>query len=388
MSTNLCRTWCTASGGPWLRLLSEMPVTIKLFVLTAGLALVVVSSTRLAGTQAPPTPRERLTRPGFHHIHMNSVNPSAAIEEFLRVYPGSTRVTVAGFEGLRSANDVTLLFTKVNAPPPAPGPDRITVHTLQTAFWHHVWSVQNARSVLAQLRTRYPAFDSERFIPQYTGPQGDKVDFSSDTLSGFLTTSQLEEARRKGLTPTHTGGYFNWYGPDGVVMETAEQGGLEAYRIIGMFQEQPYCAVIWYREHLLAAESPASGRGGADGRGGASGSAARPTSEGDCRVSRGADVSWPSTYRRGHYRIPPAQSVYFDDVQLRWYMNQEDRPLASTRGQLMDHIAVRVTDLDAWIGKLQNEDVKFLEQPYRFGSSRAVMIEGPGREALELVETK
>jgi hypothetical protein len=364
-----------------------MSVTSKLYVVAAVLALVAAGSSRLAGTQTPPTARERLARPGFHHIHMNSVNPSAAIEEFLQVYPGSTRVPVGGFEGLKSANNVTLLFTKVNAPPPAPGPDRITVDAPQTAFWHHVWSVQNARSVLAQLRTRYPGFDSDRFIPQYTGPQGDKVDFSSDTFSGFLTTSQLEETRRKGLTPTHTGGYFNWYGPDGVVMETAEQGGVEAYRIVGMFQEQPYCAVIWYREHLLAAESPASGRGGVEGRGGASGSAG-PTSEGDCRVSRGADVSWPSTYRRGHYRNPPAQSVYFDDVQLRWYMNQEDRPLASTRGQLMDHIALRVTELDTWVTKLRTEKVKFLEQPYRFSDTRAVMIEGPGREAVELVEAR
>jgi hypothetical protein len=32
--------------------------------------------------------------------------------------------------------------------------------------------------------------------------------------------------------------------------------------------------------------------------------------------------------------------------------------------------------------------VKFLEQPYRFGETRAVLIEGPSREAIELVEKK
>jgi hypothetical protein len=32
--------------------------------------------------------------------------------------------------------------------------------------------------------------------------------------------------------------------------------------------------------------------------------------------------------------------------------------------------------------------VKFLQQPYKLGDSRAVMIEGPSREALELVEIK
>jgi hypothetical protein len=105
-------------------------------------------------------------------------------------------------------------------------------------------------------------------------------------------------------------------------------------------------------------------------------------------VPRGGEVSWPSTYKRGHHRVPPAQSVYFDDVQFRWYINQEDRPLAPTRGQLLDHIALSVTDLDGWVAKLKGERVKFLEPQYRFGDTRAAMIEGPSREAIELVEKK
>jgi hypothetical protein len=52
----------------------------------------------------------------------------------------------------------------------------------------------------------------------------------------------------------------------------------------------------------------------------------------------------------------------------------------------MDHIGLAVADLDAWIAKLQSENVTFLEEPYAFGDTRAVMIEGPSREALELVE--
>ena len=32
--------------------------------------------------------------------------------------------------------------------------------------------------------------------------------------------------------------------------------------------------------------------------------------------------------------------------------------------------------------------MRMLEQPYKLGDTRAVMIEGPSREALELVEVK
>jgi 4-hydroxyphenylpyruvate dioxygenase-like putative hemolysin len=55
---------------------------------------------------------------------------------------------------------------------------------------------------------------------------------------------------------------------------------------------------------------------------------------------------------------------------------------------LQDHIAFSVFDIDAWIAKLRDEGVTFLEQLYQLGDTRAVMIEGPSREALELVEVK
>src|SRR4029453_15189819 len=41
-----------------------------------------------------------------------------------------------------------------------------------------------------------------------------------------------------------------------------------------------------------------------------------------------------------------------------------------------------------WVAKLRGERVRFLEEPYRLGDTRAVMIEGPSREALELVEVR
>jgi 4-hydroxyphenylpyruvate dioxygenase-like putative hemolysin len=69
-------------------------------------------------------------------------------------------------------------------------------------------------------------------------------------------------------------------------------------------------------------------------------------------------------------------------------MREGDAPLVPTRGHLYDHIALSVTDLDAWVAKLRAEGVIFLEQPYRLGDTRAVMIEGPSREAIELVEVK
>jgi hypothetical protein len=57
-------------------------------------------------------------------------------------------------------------------------------------------------------------------------------------------------------------------------------------------------------------------------------------------------------------------------------------------GQLQDHIGLSVADLDGWVEKLRGEEVTVLDGPYPIGDTRAVMIEGPSREALELVESK
>jgi hypothetical protein len=54
----------------------------------------------------------------------------------------------------------------------------------------------------------------------------------------------------------------------------------------------------------------------------------------------------------------------------------------------MDHVALTVSDLDAWIRKLRAQQVTFLESPHTIGDHRAVMIEGPSREAIELVEVR
>jgi catechol 2,3-dioxygenase-like lactoylglutathione lyase family enzyme len=160
-------------------------------------------------------------------------------------------------------------------------------------------------------------------------------------------------------------------GPDNALVEYAGDHPAERFNHVHLYQEDPLCAQLWYQKHLNA--PPRSGWGGLS------------VGESDCKVGRGADRTWPALNREGMFRSPRA-GVEFGDVALIWYANQGDQPLASPCGQLQDHIALSVTDLDAWVDKLRGEGVAFLEEPYPLGDTRAVMIEGPSREALELVE--
>ena len=151
----------------------------------------------------------------------------------------------------------------------------------------------------------------------------------------------------------------------------------ERFNHVHMYHEDPFCAQLWYQKHLNAPVP--------QGRRGAPPAEAR--TEANCKVPRGADKTWPALDYDGMYRTPSV-GIVFGDVSMGGYMRQGDRPLVSTRGHLADHVALSVADLDAWVAKLRAENVKFLEQPYKLGDTRAVMIEGPSHEALEIVEVK
>lgn len=305
-----------------------------------------------------------LAAPGFHHLHLNSVDPDAAIEFYIRQFPTSAKASWRGLPALTAPNNVLVLFTKV-ATPPATAP--------QTAIWHFGWHVTDTHASLESYKGR----PDVTLLPLYTTDEGGSVFVSSDTWPSTgrtpgLTKAQIAEAKARDVQPTRTGGFGYMQGPDNALVEYAGNHPAERFNHVHLYQDDPFCAQLWYQMHLNAPVF--AGR-----------TSPTPLSEATCKVPRGPDRSWPALERGGMFRAPSA-AVVFGDVALPWYMRQGEQPLVSTRGQLYDHIALGVADLDAWVAKLRRESVAFLEEPYKLGDTRAVMIEGPSREALELVE--
>jgi catechol 2,3-dioxygenase-like lactoylglutathione lyase family enzyme len=307
-----------------------------------------------------------LPAPAFHHLHLNSVDPDAAIDFYVRQFPRSARARWGGLPALSAPNGVLVLFSRV-ATPPATSPP--------SAIWHFGWHVADTRASLDAYQIR----NDVTLLPLYTTDEGGSVFVSSDTWPSAggapgLTRAQIAEARARGVQPTRTGGFGYMQGPDAALVEYAGNYPAERFNHVHMFQDDPFCAQLWYDKHLGA---PAlAGR-----------TSATPLDEATCRVPRGPDRSWPALEQQGMFRAPRA-GVAFGDVAVPWYMRQGDQPLASTRGQLYDHIALGVTGLDDWIARLRGDGIAFLEEPYPLGDTRAVMIEGPSREALELIEIR
>lgn len=307
-----------------------------------------------------------LATPGFHHLHLNSVDPDAAIDFYIAQFPSTSRTTWGGLPGLASPNNVLILFSNVDSAPPT-GP--------QTAIWHFGWHVTDARQSLETYRKR----PDVKLLPLYTSDEGESVLISSDTWPGAggvlgRSKGEIAHAKANGVKPAGGAGFAYMEGPDGALVEYAGNHPAERFNHIHLWQDDPYCAQLWYQKHLNAAVMPGRESPGV-------------VTEENCKVERGADRTWPCLEREGMYRTPRA-AVVFGDVALTWYPRQADARLVSPRGQLMDHIGLSVPDFDGWVGKLRREGVTILEEPYTLGGTRAIMIEGPSREALELVEIR
>jgi len=311
-----------------------------------------------SGSELPP--------PGFHHMHLLSTDPDAAIQWYTEQFESTSRTTWEGMPALASPNNVLIVFTKVDQPPKTEP---------QTAVWHFGWHVTDVRAKNADYLKRHVSL-----APLWTGDGDDYVWVSSDTWPGApgslgRTKEQIQEAKAQNLKPRGGAGFAYLNGPDGVWIEYQGDMPKERFNHVHMFYEQPRCATLWYHEHLNV-PMPTGRRAPKE-----------PITKENCAFQNDFVRSWPSLTKDGMVRTPSGGAV-FDDVAMFGYGQQYPKPLVSTRGHTVDHVALSVRDLDAWHDKLMGEGVTFLKHPYKIGDTRAFMIEGPSKVALQFVEVK
>ncbi len=306
-----------------------------------------------------------LPAPGFHHLHLNSVDPDAAIAFYVRHFPTSTKTRWGGLPALAAPNDVLMLFTRVATPPPT---------SPQTAIWHFGWHVPDTRASLETFEAR-PDLE---LLPLYTTDEGGSVLVSSDTWPSKgptpgLTKAQIAEARATGAQPTRTGGFGYMRGPDDALVEYAGNHPAERFNHVHLYQDDPFCAQLWYQTHLNApiyagrtsahADDRGHLRGAARARSELAGAGSRRACSGR-RRPRSCSATWPcpGTCARatGRSRARAGSSTT---------TSRSASPI-STPGS--PSCAARASG--SW------------RSPTALGDTRAVMIEGPSREALELVE--
>lgn len=262
-------------------------------------------------SQEAPTPAE------FHHVHLNSSDPTKAIDFYTRTFDVTKKASVAGIDGVQSEN-MYLLFDRLRKPAAA---------SRDSAIWHFGWGSTDMEA------------DYQKHLANGVTFQTPITKLGSGTLFAYMK------------------------GPDGALVEI-NTSQTRAFIHVHLYSDAPLCAADWYRKHLGAVSRSQAQR------------------TGPCEVPFAAPSEPLGVIRS------PATSVRFGDISLIIYPRQRPGPLVSTRGQVVDHIAVSFPDVPAALERLRKAGVKVLEEVHRFGkgNSRAAMIEGPDSIAIELVE--
>jgi len=255
----------------------------------------------------------------FHHVHLNSVDPSAAAAFYTKTFDVTRKTTMAGLDAVQSEN-MYLLFNKVKTPPPTL-PD--------SAIWHFGWGSTDME------------VDYQKHVDKGVAFQTPMTRLGSGTLFAYMKA------------------------PDGALVEI-NTSQTRAFIHVHLYSDAPLCAAEWYQKNLGAVSRATAPR------------------TGPCEVPFAAPSEPLGVIRS------PATTVRIGEINLIIYPRQRPGPLVSTRGHVVDHIAVSYPDVAAALERLRKSGVKVLEELHSFGNSggRAAMIEGPDSIAIELIEKK
>jgi hypothetical protein len=354
--------------------------------------LTIVLAVSLVG-QRPGRGANALPMPVFHHIHINSVDPARAIDWYRQFWPRGRQTTYAGFPAF--FDDIYLLYTKVSAPAPGAFDRRLQRSVPQSAFWTFGSTFTDTVALVDRLSRLGPAF---ALLPVYTGPD-DETGVIRSALGPYgdrlLTASQLKDIAARGGGPAPgasavAGGNQDFgylVDPDGMLVEFNKGAREDFWGHHHYWHERPLCAANWYVDHLGLELAPV--RDAQTGQ-----TTPRPRWD-PCDVPVG-EVSYPSFIRAGQLRSPIG-TVRFANGSWAWYTRQcrfgrcgpgNDQPLSSSRGQVVDHIALAYPDLDVVIAHLKTTGVPIVRGPYALGDTRAILIDDLDGLGIELLEAK
>lgn len=142
----------------------------------------------------------------FHHVHLNSMNPGAAIDFYTTTFDVTRKASVAGFLGVQSEN-MFLLFNKASVQPLV-APD--------SAIWHFGW-----------------------------GSTSMEQDYAKHTGNGVPFATRMTKLG-SGLLFAYT------RAPDGALVEI-NTSATRAFIHVHLYSDAPLCAADWYVRNLGAA---------------------------------------------------------------------------------------------------------------------------------------
>ena len=296
-----------------------------------GLAAYFALSVSAALAQAPPV----APLAHFHHLHLNSTDPAAAIEFYTSKLEAEKRKFGGAVDAVW-ANHSWLLFTKVDAAPKS---------GVTSAIWHMGWGGG------ADMRETY------------------EKQVASGTRFATPLTDISDQCDGKG----GNGRFFFAYvdAPDHALIElNTTAAGNQRFGHLHLLSADPIAAAEWYeKEFGLIRRNPAP-----------------PSREVRYRCGRQTAPNVSMMMDDVNVIIYPVGNAKaaFPDA---WKGREE---LESSKDHAIDHAGFSVDNLDQTLARLRKDGVKVLEEPKATlgGKVRFAFVEGPDRVRIEVLEDR
>lgn len=280
----------------------------------------VLAGAAASGGQSTPAPAAH-----FHHLHLNTTDPAAAIN----FYTGKFDCEKARFAGLLDAvwaQKSWLLFNKVKDAPP---------WEMTSAIWHFGWGAEDMKAVYQR-----------------------QLDGGTKFFTPLTDISDLARV------PNFFFAYVE--GPDHALIEL-NTANHHHFGHLHLFSEDPVAAGEWYVKYL-----------GATRRG------ANPPSR-EPRFYREFQVGPSASLMMDNVNIIIFPIQYSKkDYAAHWKNGQTE--MSPTKGRVVDHVGFSFDNLPEAIERLRKQGVKVTDEIRSIGKIKFAFIEGPDKIRIELIE--
>lgn len=262
----------------------------------------------------------------FHHVHLNSVNASAAIDFYTRHFSGE-RAKFGNTDALWTQKS-WILFNKVSQPPPS---------EIVSSIYHIGWGAEDM-----------------------------KAEFQRLIQVGTTFQTLLTDAVDLFGSGTRDRNFFLYVeGPDHGMIEVQSQMH-HNFSHIHLLSDDPIASASWYEKELgLTRRNPANA---------------------NLRVHNGIPTGPSASLISGNvtffwFPTSTARALFGNE-----WVNRKQ--FESPRGRVIDHFAFSVENLEETLKHLRADGVQVIQEPKRSmnGKLRSAFIQGPDRVEIELVE--
>lgn len=273
-----------------------------------------------------PAYSQTVTDAHFHHLHLNSPDPKAAIEFYTTKFDAEKGRFMSIIDGVWTQKS-WILINKVPSAPPS---------EVVSTIWHFGWGAEDMKA------TYQKQLDSGT---KFATPLTDISDIA-------------------GGTP-NAGTFFYAYvlGPDDALIElnTARSHN---FGHIHLLSEDPVAAGAWYEKHFgVKARSSAA-----------------------VRMYRTVQIGPSSSFMMDNVNVIIYPIQYATSSHMPGWENR--KTFESTKGRVVDHIGISVPNLDDAIARLRKEGVTVTDEPKSIagGKVKYAFIEGPDKMRIEIIE--